>query len=83
MPLDEVSPPLPRRSWAAAAALAPMVDVWRRLLDEHVASPSGRCRACTQGGTGIPTERWPCGPRKVAEAASRLHAEARPERDSA
>jgi hypothetical protein len=59
--------------WAAAAELAPMTAVWRKLLEDHVPTPRGRCRKCTQGGTGIPAARWPCGPRNLAEAAAELH----------
>ena len=59
-------------AWAAAVELAPMTGVWRQLLQDHQPGPSGRCRGCTQGGTGIPLTRWPCGPWKVAEAASRV-----------
>lgn len=62
------------REWAIAAELAPMTQVWHRLLEEHVPTPLGRCRGCTQGGTGIPATRWPCGPRKLAEAAATLGA---------
>ena len=60
--------------WALAAELAPMTGVWRQLLDDHVPDSLRRCRACTQGGTGIPTVRWPCGPRNIAEAAAEYHA---------
>ena len=60
--------------WGLAAELAPMIGVWRQLLDDHVPNSLGRCRACTQGGTGIPTVQWPCGPRNIAEAAAEYHA---------
>ena len=60
-------------NWSAAMELAGMPDVWAHLLDVHVPDTSGRCRGCTQGGTGIPAKRWPCGPRKLAEAAAHLH----------
>ena len=46
--------------WATAIELAPMVDVWGRIMDEHVADDTGRCRACTRGGTGYRSEQWPC-----------------------
>jgi hypothetical protein len=39
-------------NWSAAVELAPMIEVWRRLLADHVPNSYGRCRACTQGGTG-------------------------------
>ena len=63
----------PCGDWTLAAELAPMTAVWRQLLDDHVPNSHGRCRACTQGGTGIATVRWPCGPRNIAEAAARYH----------
>jgi hypothetical protein len=43
-----------------------MTGMWRQLLTDHVPNSHGRCQACTQGGTGIPTARWPCGPRRTA-----------------
>lgn len=70
---DEASTPAPSGD-ATAAALAPMTSVWRQLLEDHVPTTHGRCQACTQGGTGIPSVRWPCGPRTLAEAAARYHA---------
>jgi hypothetical protein len=70
---DDTSTPAPPSAWTLAAELAPMTDVWRKLLEEHVPTPVGRCRACTQGGTGIPTLRWPCGPHKIAEAAAHYY----------
>jgi hypothetical protein len=70
---DDSSPAPAAGEWAAAAELAPMIDVWRQLLTDHVPNSHGRCRACTQGGTGIPTARWPCGPRRIAEAAAQCH----------
>ena len=73
MPRDDN--PAPELSdWATAAELAPMTEVWRQLLTDHVPNSQGRCQACTQGGTGIPTARWPCGPRTIAEAAAQCHA---------
>lgn len=42
------------------AELTPMVDVWWRLLVQHVPDRTGRCRLCTEGGTGLPAQRWPC-----------------------
>ena len=74
MPRDDSSTSPTPTNWAIAAELAPMTNVWRQLLDDHVPDPLGRCRACTQGGTGIPTARWPCGPRNLAEAAAHCHA---------
>jgi hypothetical protein len=75
MSRDDSSVLPPPAVWAAAAELAPMTEVWRRLLTDHVPTSRGRCRACTQGGTGIPTVQWPCGPRRIAEAAAQCHAD--------
>jgi len=69
MPRDD-SPAPELSDWATAAELASMTEVWRQLLTDHVPNSQGRCQACTQGGTGIPTARWPCGPRRIAEAAA-------------
>lgn len=56
-----------------AAELAPMVDVWQRLLDQHLPDRAGRCRTCTKGGTGLPTTRWPCSIHGIADLARRCH----------
>lgn len=56
-----------------AAELAPMVDVWQRLLAQHTPDRSGRCRTCTKGGTGLPTHRWPCSIHGIADLARRRH----------
>jgi hypothetical protein len=56
-----------------ADELAPMVDVWQRLLDQHVPDRAGRCRTCTKGGTGLPSVRWPCSLHGIADAARRSH----------
>jgi hypothetical protein len=56
-----------------AAQLAPMVDVWERLIDEHIPNRSGRCRKCTQGGTGMPFVPWPCVVYGIAEMARKRH----------
>jgi hypothetical protein len=56
-----------------AAELAPMVDVWQKLLDQHVPDRAGRCRTCTKGGTGLPGVRWPCSLHGIADAARRSH----------
>jgi hypothetical protein len=50
-----------------------MVEVWLRLLSAHVPDESGRCRACTAGGTGVPCEPWPCVIRGMAELARISH----------
>ena len=83
MPRDDTSAHVTPSDWAAAAELAPMTAVWRQLLEDHVPNTVGRCRACTQGGTGIPTARWPCGPRRIAEAAAQHHAGPQRRADSA
>ena len=57
-----------------AAELAPMVDVWQRLLHQHVPDGAGRCRTCTKGGTGMPSASWPCSLHGVADLARRCHA---------
>jgi hypothetical protein len=57
-----------------AAELAPMADVWRRLLHQHVPDGVGRCRTCTKCGTGVPHVSWPCSLHGVAELARRCHA---------
>lgn len=59
-----------------AAALAPMVELWQRLLAEHAPDDSGYCRTCTKGGTGLPTTPWPCVINGIADMARRIyHAE--------
>jgi hypothetical protein len=73
MPRDDSSLSAPLTHWAAATELAPMIEVWNRLLTDHVPNSHGRCQACTQGGTGMPTAHWPCGPRRIAEAAAQCH----------
>lgn len=54
-----------------AAELAPMVDLWQRLLAQHVPDRAGRCRTCTKGGTGLPSVAWPCSIQGIAVMASR------------
>lgn len=56
-----------------AAELAPMVGVWERLIAQHTPNPSGRCRVCTKGGTGLPSAPWPCSVYGIAEMARRRH----------
>ncbi len=50
-----------------------MVDVWQRLLDQHLPDHSGRCQTCTKGGTGLPAARWPCSIHGIADLARRCH----------
>lgn len=56
-----------------AAELAPMVEVWERLIALHTPNRAGRCRMCTKGGTGLPSAPWPCSVYGVAELARRRH----------
>lgn len=56
-----------------ADELAPMVDLWQRLLAEHRPDQNGRCRTCTVGGTGMPGTPWPCALYGIAELAQRRH----------
>ncbi|MFD1522220.1 hypothetical protein ACFSJD_32305 [Pseudonocardia yunnanensis] len=56
-----------------ADELAPMVEVWQRLLVEHVPDAAGRCRTCTKGGTGLPSMPWPCSIHGIADMARRVH----------
>jgi hypothetical protein len=58
-----------------ADELAPMVEVWQRLLAQHVPDRAGRCRTCTKGGTGLPTTPWPCVIHGIADMARRSHDE--------
>lgn len=58
----------------AAVELAPMIEVWFRILVEHVPDPDGRCRACTSAGTGERRTPWPCAVHTVAALARRRHA---------
>ena len=56
-----------------AAELAPMVDVWQRLLDQHLPDRAGRCQTCTKGGTGVPAAPWPCSIHGIADLARQWH----------
>jgi hypothetical protein len=62
---------------AMALALAPMPELCQRLLGLHVTDGSGRCRACTRAGTGIPAAAWPCAIQIVAQRARLHHLELR------
>ncbi len=53
-----------------AAELAPMVEVWFRILGDHVPDEDRRCRACT----GVRRMAWPCQVRALAERARQWHA---------
>ena len=63
-----------------ALELAPMVDVWKRLLAQHVPDRAGRCVVCTKGGTGLPSTPWPCSIHGIAEMARRKYDEGRTNR---
>jgi DNA-binding NarL/FixJ family response regulator len=56
---------------STATALAPMVDVWFRILTDHVPDGQSHCRACS----GARRTPWPCSLRSLAELARRRHAE--------
>jgi hypothetical protein len=55
------------------AEMAPMPELWNRLLALHVADSSGRCCACTTPGTGAPAAHWPCAIYLVAQQARQRH----------
>lgn len=61
--------------WATAVELAPMAEMWGRLLAEHRPDADGRCRCCTRGGTGIPSIAWPCALFVVADQARQICAQ--------
>lgn len=53
-----------------AEVLGAMPALWSRLIDKHVADPTGkRCLACTISGTGTPGATWPSRIRDIAESA--------------
>lgn len=70
---DEAVPPASTLHHRLADELAPMVEVWERLLATHQPDRSGRCRTCTQGGTGLPGTHWPCALHGLADLARRRH----------
>jgi hypothetical protein len=72
-PEPPADPPVSLELRRLAAELAPMVDVWQRLLLQHMPDTAGRCRTCTKGGTGLPATRWPCSIHGIAELARRCH----------
>lgn len=51
--------------------LAPCVDIWTRMKQEHTRDRNGFCaaRICARGGTGIAFMVWPCGTRRLADWA--------------
>lgn len=59
--------------WRALAEIVSLdAGQYRRLLAIHVDAGCGRCRACTQGGTGLPRTPWPCTTHKLATLAARI-----------
>jgi hypothetical protein len=76
----EIRPPQRGDLYLLAVQLAPMVDVWKRLLAQHVPDRTGRCVVCTKGGTGLPSTPWPCSIHSIAEMARLRHDEERTDR---
>jgi hypothetical protein len=59
--------------WHALAEVMSLTpDHYRRLLDLHVDAGCGRCRSCTQAGTGLPRTAWPCPMHRLASLARDL-----------
>jgi hypothetical protein len=71
----EIRPPQRGDLHQLAGALAPMVNVWTRLLAQHVPDRAGCCVVCTKGGTGLPSLPWPCSIHGIADMARRRHDE--------
>jgi hypothetical protein len=69
---DDIDNGMPEQQ-RVADELAPMVEVWQRLLAQHVPDRAGRCRTCTKGGTGLPTTPWPCVIHGIADMARRTY----------
>lgn len=59
-----------------AEELAPMVEIWFRILADHVPDDGHRCRACS----GVRSTAWPCPIRALAERARQWHAVGRSHR---
>lgn len=55
---------------ALAVALAPMVELWRRLIAAHVPDREGRCSECRWQTRSA--DRWPCAVYDLAVAAQRV-----------
>jgi hypothetical protein len=68
--LVEPGPDVDAAPSALAVALAPLVQVWRSLLAEHVPDRDGRCAAC-RWQTRL-ADRWPCNLYVVSAAARRV-----------
>ncbi len=52
--------------------LAQMPDVIGRLLHDHEADSTGRCRGCTKPGTGYRVVAYPCPLARLARAALQI-----------
>jgi hypothetical protein len=56
--------------WAGLVQqLSRMPDAIERLAAEHMPDAALRCVACTTPGRGTAHVRWPCGLRRLADAA--------------
>ena len=55
------------------AELMPLVRLWQQLLADHQPDHRGRCRACTEGGTGRAVTAWPCLLYRLAGQAAVAH----------
>jgi len=68
--MDHRNPPLRWNTFTEVLSFMP--DVIGRMLAAHTPAASGRCRCCTEGGTGVPHAPWPCPPHELAAAADRI-----------
>ncbi|MGI5131538.1 hypothetical protein ACQEVB_32370 [Pseudonocardia sp. CA-107938] len=55
---------------AAVAFIAAQPGGPQRLLAQHTADATGRCRGCTTPGYGTAHGQWPCTPVLLARAAA-------------
>ena len=70
---------MPAESWLRLAIeLSALPGTADRLLDRHVDAGCGRCRECTQPGTGLPGASWPCVLHSLAGLALDVREAARP-----
>lgn len=68
--MDHRNPPLRWNTFTEVLSWMP--DVVDRMLAAHRPAENGRCRCCTQPGTGVPHAPWPCPPHELAAAAGRI-----------
>ncbi|QJY46629.1 hypothetical protein [Pseudonocardia broussonetiae] len=68
--MDRTDPPLRWNTFTEVLSFMP--DVYARMLAEHRPAANGRCRSCTQPGTGVPHAPWPCSAHNLAAAAQRI-----------